>query len=199
MKNENEIYYYMVIDSRPFVVIMKKTKDGWFWGDTIMRGFTPTYYGKSKPRPMFDESYVLTRDWNVAMQYIEYQAAEWKRELMDDFHLTRNAGDYLKNLREYNKEVFHQYYLTPNDRLIYMRTLLHKDRSWRQEIGILEGDGIARRSWYDNDRGSEEPMRTPGPNMRPITDEIARYKGEQHIDRLIEKKINAIKEFCEVI
>lgn len=195
---KSELYYYMVIYRNPFMVIMKKTDKGWYWGDTIRSGFFSHYYGKSKPRfQNGDEDYILTKDWKIAEQFIECQAAEWKQELMEDFHLNRTAQDYLRGLREYNKEVFHQYYLTMEDELIYMRTLLYKDRSWRQEIGILK-DRVMRRSWHDNDSGSEEPMRCPGPNLRPITDEIARYKGEILIDRLIECKLNAIKKFCEV-
>lgn len=192
----SEIYYYLVIDHHPFAVIMKKTDVGWYWADTILRQLNPSYYGKSKPK-MNGETYILTKDWGVAQKFIERQLAEWKQEMMDDFHLNRTASDYLKALREYNKEVFHQYYLTVDDELIYMRTLLNKDRSWRQEIAIL-GEKIFRKSWHDNDNGSEEPMNCPGPKMRPITTEIARYKAEIFIDGWIEKRYKAIKEFCEV-
>lgn len=197
MKNENEIYYYIVMDRHPFIYIMKKRDEGWYFADTILRGFYPLF-SKGKPRFNSGETYILTHDYNVAKQWLDRQVVEWKQELMSDFHLLRDAQDYLKGLREYNREVSMRFYLTPDDRLIYFRTILFKDRSWKQEIGIL-GEDIARRSFHDNDMGSEEPMRCPGPNLRPITEEIARHKGEQYIDRMIDEKIRQIEEFCEVI
>lgn len=191
-----KMYYYIVTDSHPFLYIMKKTDEGWYFADTLLRAFYPLF-SKSKPRLTSGETYILTHDYNVAKQLLDRQVQEWKQELMSDFHLLRDARDYLRGLREYNREVSMRFYLTPDDRLIYFRTILFKNGSWRQEIGIL-ADYIAKRSFTDNDMGSEEPMHCPGPNLRPITEEIARYKGEQYIDRMIDEKIKSIEEFCGV-
>lgn len=192
----SKMYYYLVADKHPFIYIMKKTDDGWYFADTILRSFYPLF-SKSRPRFTSGETYVLTHDWTVAKQFLDRQVQEWKEELLNDFHLSRDARDYLRGMREYNKEVSMRFYLTTDDRLIYFRTLLHKNRSWRQEIGIL-GEDIAKRSFTNNDLGSEEPMHCPSPNLRPITEEIARYKGEVFIDRMIAEKIKKIEEFCGV-
>lgn len=192
-----KMYYYIVMDRDPFLFILKKTDDGWYFADTILRSFYPSF-SKSKPRIHFGENYVLTNDYNVAKQTLDRQIQEWKTDLMDNFYLNRNSQDYLRGLRERNKEVSMKFYLTPDDKLIYFRTILNKDRSWRQEIGIL-GDGIARRKWTDNDEGSEEPMCCPADNLRPITEEIARYKGGLYIDRLVAESVKKIEEFCGVI
>lgn len=193
-----DIYYYLVMDIHPFIYIIKKTNEGWYFGDTILRSFLP-FFSKTRPRThLAEENYVLTHDFKVAKQWLDRQVQEWKQELMSDFHLLRDARDYLRGLREYNKEVSMKFYLTPDDRLIYFRTILNRDRSWKQEIGIL-GSDIARRSFTDNDLGSERPMRCPGRDLRPITEEIARYKGEQYIDSMIAERVKEIEEFCEVI
>lgn len=191
-----KMYYYIVMDRRPFLYIMKQTDEGWYFGDTILRSFYPLF-SKGKPRFNSGETYILTHDYNVAKQWLDRQVVEWKRELMSDFHLMRDAKDYLRGLREYNREVSMRFYLTLDDQLIFFRTILFKDRSWKQEIGIL-GENIARRSFTDNYLGSEEPMRCPGPNLRSITEEIARYKGELYIDRMIDERIRQIEEFCGV-
>ena len=191
-----KMYYYIVMDKHPFLYMMKKTDEGWYVGDTILRTFYPLF-SRTKPR-LNGETYILTHDYEVAKQWLDRQAQDWKSEMLSDFHLMRDSGDYLRGLREYNREISMRFYLTPDDRLVYFRTVLYKDRSWKQEIGIL-GETIARRRFVDNDLGSETPMQWPAPNLRPITEEVARYKGEQYIDSMIDEKIRTIEEFCEVI
>lgn len=192
-----KILYYIIHNRNPFLVIMKQTEEGWYVGDTIRGGWIiPIYHGKSKPR-IHDETYTMTNDYNVARQFLDIQLSEWKKELMEDFHLSRDAQDYLKGLREYNKEVCFKYYLTPEGNIIYLRTILNRNRSWKQEIGIL-GEKIARRSWHDNDLGSEEPMLYPSPKLNVIAIDEARSRADKFIDGLVKDRIDVFNEFCEV-
>lgn len=193
----SEIYYYMVMDRHPFVVIMKKDEDGWSWMDTILRNIYPSYYGKSKPKLDRDEHYVMTRDYKVAKQTIDRQIQEWKNEIMSDFYLNRDSREYLRNLSEWNREVFLQHYVSPKGKLVFMRTLLYKDRSWRQELGVFDEDSC-RRSFHNNDLGSTEPMLFLRDDLRPIPIKEARQVAEVFAKKLIDKKMRIIEKFCEV-
>lgn len=193
----NKILYYLIHDRHPFLVVMKKKEEGWYEGDTGRGGWLiPIYHGKSKPR-LYDMTYTITNDYNVARQFFDIQLAKWKIDIMRDFHLNRNAYDYLKNLREYNREVYFRYYKDSEGNILYLKTILFKDRSWKQEMGIL-GKETARRAWTDNDLGSEEPMVNPSPKLIAISMEEARTRGEKWIDALVKDRIDNFNDFCEV-
>lgn len=193
---KHKTLYYLIHDRHPFLVIMKQTEEGWYVGDTARDGLLTVFYHKSKPR-LHDETYSLVTEYMTARQFLDYQMREVKQDLMDNFYLNRDANYYLDNLKNYNRELSMRYYLHPDGSLIYLRTILYKNRSWRQEIGIL-GEKKARRTWHDNDLGSEEPMLWPSSKMIPISYDDARKRGENFIDILIAERIETIEKFCEV-
>lgn len=193
---KHKILYYLIHDYHPFIVMMKQTEEGWYVADTIRDGYLIEFYHKSKPR-LHDETYSLVTEYEAARQFLDYQMKEVKEKLMSDFYLSRDARFYLKELEEYNTELSLRYYLSPDGTIVYLRTILHKDRSWKQEMGLLSEE-VARRHWHDNDLGSEEPMMFPSKKLIPISYEDARQLGERFIDSLIEERINEIEEFCEV-
>lgn len=189
--------YYIVMDRSPFIVAMKHLDSGeWWWIDTISKKLCPSYTGKSRPRLDRSEHYVLVNDFEYVEGLLDQQIALWKRTALSDFYLMDDASVFLKQLKEYHRQVFLQHYLTPDGTLIFMRTILMKNgNGWRQEIGVL-GEHVHCRSWHDNDVGSEEPMRFPRPDLKPISIEDATKVAIAHLDQSYAEYKSEFKKFC---
>lgn len=188
---------YSVLDRDPFIFVTKQTDSGeWWWADTLMPNFFPRCNGKSRPRLDKSEHYVLTKDFESIESLLDRQIADWKKSMLSDFHLMDDAHEYIRQLRERNRQVFLQHYQNPDGTLIYLRTILSKyDQSWRQEIGILS-DTVHRRSWTDNTDGSEDLMRIPRKDATPISIERAREIASRIFDERFTKYKDRFIRFC---
>ena len=188
---------YRVLDRDPFIFISKQTDSGeWWWVDTLMPHFFPMSNGKTRPRLDRSEHYVLTKDFESIESLLDRQIADWKNSMLSDFYLMDDARDYIRQLRESNRQVFLQHYQNPDGTLIYLRTILSKyDQSWRQEIGVLS-DTVHRRSWTDNIGGSEDLMRIPRNDAKPISIERAREIASRILDKRFTRYKNKFIRFC---
>ena len=188
---------YRVLDRDPFIFVSKQTDSGeWWWVDTLMPNFFPMCTGKTRPRLDRSEHYVLTKDFESIESLLDRQIADWKKSMLSDFYLMDDARDYIRQLRERNRQVFLQHYQNPDGTLIYLRTILSKyDQSWRQEIGILS-DTVHRRSWTDNTDGSEDLMRIPRKDATPISIERAREIASRIFDERFTKYKDRFIRFC---
>lgn len=188
---------YRVLDKDPFIFVAKQTDSGyWWWVDTLTRNFSPMCNGKTRPRLDRSEHYVLTKDFESIESLLDRQIADWKNSMLSDFYLMDDAHDYIRQLRERNRQVFLQHYQNPDGTLIYLRTTLSKyDQSWRQEIGILS-DTVHRRSWSDNMDGSENLMRIPRNDAKPIPIERAREIASRIFDERFTEYKDRFIRFC---
>ena len=189
--------FYRVLDRDPFIFVAKQTDSGeWWWIDTLTPHFFPTCNGKTRPRLDRSEHYVLTNDFESIESLLDRQIAEWKKEMLSNLYLMDDSNTYLKQLRESNRQVFLQHYLNPDGTLVFLRTILSKyDQSWRQEIGILS-DGVHRRSWHDNMNGSEDLMRAPRKDSKPISIECALEIARKYLDKRFDYYKDEFIRFC---
>lgn len=192
-----KVALYRVLDRDPFIFVAKQTdSEQWWWIDTLMPNLFPMCTGKTRPRLDRSEHYVLTKDFESIESLLDRQIADWKNSMLSDFYLMDNAHDYIRQLRERNRQVFLQHYQNPDGTLIYLRTILSKyDQSWRQEIGILS-DTVHRRSWRDNKDGSEDLMRIPRNDATPIPIERAREIASRYLDKRFTKYKDRFVRFC---
>lgn len=192
-----KIIFYRVLDRDPFIFVAKQTDSGdWWWVDTLTHNFFPMCNGKTRPRLDRSEHYVLTYDFESIESLLDRQIAEWKNDMLSDLYLMDDSRAYLKQLKESHRQVFLQHYLNPDGTLIFLRTVLSRyDQSWRQEIGILS-DTVHRRSWHDNMNGSEDLMRVPRKDAKPISIECALEIASKFLDKRFAEYKDMFIRFC---
>lgn len=193
----DKVIYYSVRGNYPFVCIMKQTEKGWYWWDIWEHYTFPIYHGKTKPRLHVSEDYITSSDFQSVLPQIEQLMAEWKMKVLEDHKLEKTAHNYLEDLFYRNKARAIQYFINRDGEVITLETRFSSSicngGEWEQILGII-GNEKCCRSWYRQSDGEKIAHMT----IPQVTQEEARNRAGEILDREIEEYIRSIKEFCGV-
>ena len=193
----DKVIYYSIRGEYPFVCIMKQTEKGWFWWDIWEHYTFPIYHGKTKPRLHVSESYIMSSDFQSVLPQIEQLMTEWKMRVLEDHKLEKTAHNYLEELSYRNKARTIQYYIDRNGDVITLETKFSSSicngGEWTQVFGMI-GNGTCNRSWYRQSEGDK----VVHVSISQVTQEDARNRAVEILDKMIAEYIQSIKDFCGV-